>query len=45
VYGPHTSLAKKDFLQELKSISSFGYDSWLIYGDFNFIRKRTETTG
>jgi hypothetical protein len=46
VYGPlTTSQKKKEFLQELTFTHQLGYDSWFLCGDFNFIRKRTETSG
>jgi hypothetical protein len=45
VYGPVLAVHKKSFLQELLNIGSFGYDNWLLGGDFNLIRKKYDKQG
>lgn len=42
VYGPVISSKRTDFLNEIRCISQLGFSSWLICGDFNLIRSRSE---
>lgn len=42
VYGPVVSTLRNVFLSELRSIPSLGPAAWLVFGDFNLIRNRTE---
>ena len=45
VYGPLTSDSRRVFLHELMDLGNLGIDAWLIMGDFNMIRRRSERTG
>lgn len=45
VYGPVLSSKRIDFLNEIRNISLLGHSSWIIGGDFNLIRSRTEKMG
>lgn len=45
VYGPVLSHLRVDFLNEIRSIALLGPSAWLICGDFNLIRSRSEKQG
>ena len=45
VYGPLTVASRRDFLLELNDLCSLGIDAFLILGDFNMIRRRSERSG
>lgn len=45
VYGPVLSVNRTAFFTEINSIYSLGHTAWLIGGDFNLIRARSEKTG
>lgn len=42
VYGPVQYSLRNNFLSEIQSIPILGPSAWLICGDFNLIRNRTE---
>ena len=45
VYGPTISSLRAPFLQELRDIETLGATAFLICGDFNMIRRRSEKIG
>lgn len=45
VYGPVLSSKRTAFFNELSLIHSYGIDAWLLIGDFNLIRTRSEKIG
>lgn len=45
VYGPVKSNKRASFLQEINNIYNLGYEAWIIAGDFNMLRKRSDRKG
>jgi hypothetical protein len=45
VYGPVDNNLKLNFWEELRHISLICYEAWLLCGDFNAIRFRSEKSG
>ena len=45
VYGPNSSLLRKDFWAEILDIFGLSYPLWCVGGDFNVIRRSSEKLG
>lgn len=45
VYGPVLANQRSSFLSEIRTIPSLGPPAWLLFGDFNLIRNKSEKQG